>query len=169
MLRTVAEGHEVFVGADADAQCVELVQDLGNVAAAVGLVAAQHGLKLGAGGVEVQAHDVDFDAASVGGAIKAAELAAAQNAQHGELQAKVAQFGGGITVVVVGIRQIPDAALKRHQAQMRGRILAVGMDGVSVQISVIHRDIPPYQVLRRPAAVVSETPIYPSSGQSGSS
>ena len=169
MLWAVAEGHEVFVGADADAQRVELVQDLGNVAAAVGLVAAQHSLKLRAVGVKVQAHDVDLHAALVGGAIKAAELAAAQNAQHGELQAKVAQLGGGITVVVVGIRQIPDAALKSHQAQMRGRILAVGMDGVSVQISVIHRNIPPYQVLRRPAAVVSETPIYPSSGQSGSS
>ena len=82
---------------------------------------------------------MDLHAALVGGAIKAAELAAAQNAQHGELQAKVVQFGGGIVVVVVGIRQIPDAALKRHQAQMCGRILAVGMDGVSVQISVIHR------------------------------
>ena len=80
MLWAVAEGHEVFVGADADAQRVELVQDLGNVAAAVGLVAAQHSLKLRAVGVKVQAHDVDLHAALVGGAIKAAELAAAQPA-----------------------------------------------------------------------------------------
>ena len=114
MPRPVAEGHEVFVGADADAQCIELIQDAGDIAAAVGLVAAQHGLKLGAGGVEVQAHDVDLDAASVGDEVEAAELTAAQDAQGGKLQPKLLQLGRRVAVVVVGIRQIPDAALDRH-------------------------------------------------------